>query len=130
MMLSGFRFTAYLVLFCILTHCQSLPELKGFDAEAWKKDLKGCQNQRKKMIPILEQNQDKLKGLDVTQIISILGKPDVEELYERNQLYYIYFYAEGTHCFQKSNTLTTAPIVKLRFSATHSLTEVIVNISE
>lgn len=119
----------YLILIPLgfLFACESLPQLTDFDAESWKKDRKGCNNQRKELIPQLKahNNLDKLKGLGQNQIMALLGKPDVQELFMRNQRFYIYFLEEGQQC-DDFGDIQKGALLRIRFSALDRATEVVI----
>jgi hypothetical protein len=51
----------------------------------------------------------------------ILGKPDIQQLADRNQEYYIYFLEPGPHCNQKASQ---AKSIAFRFSAMGIATEI------
>jgi hypothetical protein len=82
----------------ILLSCDKVPQLNGFDSEAWVQDLDGCQNNRLALIDTILAQQDKLKGLGQNQVIEILGKADQHELYERSQKFFIYHLQPGRNC--------------------------------
>jgi hypothetical protein len=48
----------------------------------------------------LTAEQTKLKGLSEMDVISMLGKPDQNELYKRNQKFYSYFLSAAPGCPQ------------------------------
>lgn len=109
-----------------LIACQEAPKLDNFDNARWIKDRLACNDNRKDLIPSLEKQIEKLKGLGQNQILSILGKPDFHELHERNQRFYIYFFEKGEQCNTKMTTvdIKAKKTLKLRFSALDRVTEV------
>lgn len=110
--------------------CQkSLPDLKDFDSAAWKNDPLGCLNEREKLLNQLEKNKEKFIGLGQNQVLSILGKPDIQNLYQRNQRFYVYFYQKGRQCEEDIYDLDirNAEVVQIRFSALDAVTEVVIN---
>lgn len=110
-----------------LFSCKEKAHLANFDSEKWKNDRLACQNQRKELLHILKENQENLKGLGIAQILSILGSPDVQQLYKRKQRFYIYFYETGLQCEDKSKVgLEQSKVVKVRFSALDAVSEVII----
>ncbi len=116
-----------LIGFIALSACQETPELKGFDQKIWKEDKLGCKNQREKYIPLLLDNKDKLIGLGQNQILSLLGRPDFSELYQRGQRYYIYYYAEDKPCQDEEPDIHQDKVFKVRFSALDAVTEIVIN---
>jgi hypothetical protein len=91
------RYSLFLII--LLTSCgKPLPTLEGIDMIAWKEDKNGCLNNRSQSIQILEQQKEKLKALDEMGIVKILGRPDQNELYKRNQKFFYYFLEPGVVC--------------------------------
>lgn len=75
-----------------------LPSFEGIDLTAWKDDKQACNGTRVAMINALENNSKKLLTLSEQEIISLLGKPDENELYKRNQKFYYYFVEPARSC--------------------------------
>ncbi len=103
--------------------CDPLPELENFDAEAWKSDPKACAGKREALIDNLASQKDKLMGLGQNQVLKILGKPDIQELYARNQRFYIYFYLSGPQCNEADADINQGGLVRIRFNAIDQMTE-------
>ncbi|HZX74796.1 MAG TPA: hypothetical protein VFE57_10260, partial [Cyclobacteriaceae bacterium] len=74
------------------------PLLEGVDTELWKSDKYGCLKQRIQFISAITSQKDKLKSLNEDDIIDLLGRPDQNELYSRNQKFYRYFLEPGPSC--------------------------------
>lgn len=66
------------------------------------------------MLPVLNRQKNKLQGLSESQIIELLGRPDQNELYKRNQKFFSYYLQSSPACLTDS-----LPPVKLvlRFNA-------------
>ncbi|MBL7852495.1 MAG: hypothetical protein JNN04_16440 [Cyclobacteriaceae bacterium] len=77
---------------------KSLPALEGVDVERWRADKNACLGRRAQMQDALLKEKDKLKGLSEMDIVSLLGRPDKNELYKRNQKFYIYYVGPGPDC--------------------------------
>lgn len=73
-------------------------KLENFDAETWRKDANGCAGLRTGMIRAIEAQQDKIMGLRENELKDLLGKPDKQELYVRNQKFFIYYIEPGPLC--------------------------------
>lgn len=111
----------------ILSSCDNQVSIQNFDAAAWKSDPLGCQGIRKNLLESLEKGKNQLKSKNPNQILSLLGSPDKQELYDRNQRYYIYFYDKGTQCQKNAEPdLSQSPIIRIRFSAIDIVTEVVI----
>src|SRR5688572_12977348 len=70
---------------------KDLPTLIGIDSTAWKDDKNGCEGKRFPMTNALKIEKEKLLALDEGQIIKVLGRPDRNELFKRNQKFFYYF---------------------------------------
>lgn len=77
---------------------KSLPALDGINLTDWKNDKNACAGKRTAMAGEIEAQKGKLLSLSETQIITLLGKPDQNELLKRNQKYYYYFVEASTAC--------------------------------
>jgi outer membrane protein assembly factor BamE (lipoprotein component of BamABCDE complex) len=111
-------FLILILFFFLITSCSSAPEIEGFDPVSWKSDLKGCEGIRASMVEnaSLEEN---LIGISESDVVLLMGKPDENNLYKRNQKFYVYYLGpceEGTE----------APYLQLRFSATNVTREAMV----
>lgn len=92
-----------------------LPELRSIDVAAWKNDKKGCDGIRASAINDLKEQKDKLLGLREMQIIDLLGKPDQNELYKRNQKFFYYNLHAGMDCPQHESSSNSR--LAIRFNA-------------
>jgi outer membrane protein assembly factor BamE (lipoprotein component of BamABCDE complex) len=117
-----FPFTALIV--CLLfSACNQSIDLKNFDEMAWQNDKGACQNVRSTMRDDLENDKDQLKGLNQDEIISVLGRPDENELYKRSQKFFIYHITPKNCDGQEFEQYT---YLSIRFNATGMAKEVIV----
>jgi outer membrane protein assembly factor BamE (lipoprotein component of BamABCDE complex) len=105
------------------TGCNTNVNLKNFDEEKWIKDSHGCNLDRLSMMESLDEQTDELKGLNQDEIIMLLGKPDQNELYKRNQKFFIY-YITPKNCEKKKYESYT--YLSIRFNATGLAKEVII----
>lgn len=99
-----------LIFFC----CQSDPVINGLDTTTWKNDPDACKDQRAQFTAPLMEQLEKLKGLSEMEVVSLMGKPDKNELYKRNQKFYYYYLEPGPMC-SKPNRVAKRLI--LRFNA-------------
>ncbi len=87
------------LLFLLLCSCsKALPKLEGIDIAKWKSDKNACIGDRMQMENAMQSEMLKLKGLKEMDIVSLLGRPDANELYKRNQKFYYYFLSPGPGC--------------------------------
>jgi hypothetical protein len=119
------RGTFFAALFLALTFfsCTKQPNLKGFNLDRWRADRGGCRGQRKAQADQIRALRDELKGVSANDFAALFGKPDINQLADRNQKYYIYFLEPGPHCQDMKNA-STARSVAIRFSAIGLATEV------
>src|SRR5688572_22732619 len=103
--MSIFKWLSYGVFVVLLCNAcgKSLPSLNNIDQQAWKDDKLGCSGKRFAMMSDMENESEKLLALSEQEIIGILGKPDENELYKRNQKFYYYFVQPSKNC---SDTVT------------------------
>lgn len=99
-----------------------LPDLSPIDLSQWKDDKGGCKNIRASFISELISQKDELKGLSEKDIIELLGRPDRNELYKRNQKFYYYNVEPGKEC----DSLMANQQLILRFNAMSMAKEVTV----
>jgi hypothetical protein len=113
---------ASLLIFVFIGCGKPLPHLDHIDLEKWRDDKWGCLNERSKVLPELIQQKEKLKGLSQGNIVDLLGRPDKNELYKRNQKFFFYYLTPGEKCGK--DTITQR--LSLRFNAMGFAKEVLV----
>ncbi len=89
---------ALLLLLLPFACANPLPTLEGVDTSAWKDDKLACSGRRQEMETALAREMDKLKGLSEMDVVELLGRPDENELYKRNQKFYFYYITPGPDC--------------------------------
>ena len=101
----------------IISSCgKSLPDLKDIDLAVWQQDRNGCLGKRASMESSLEQQKNKLLGLSEAQIGTLLGRPDDNELYKRNQKFYHYAIQPSKNCGALPPDSTPKELI-IRFTA-------------
>ncbi|GAB4395516.1 MAG: hypothetical protein OHK0053_04060 [Microscillaceae bacterium] len=110
-----------------LASCQETPQLNNFDSAQWKKDKFACAGLRQALLPQFEKNREKLMGLGQNQILTLLGKPDFAELYQRGQRYYFYYYKKSNVCQGEKPDPLAGPWIRVRFDALDRVSEIIIN---
>lgn len=115
----------YLVLTVILAFgCSSAPDQFGkLDLKKWRSDRGGCNGVRATLVPGFKAEIQNLKGKTANTIGELLGRPDVNQIADRNQKFYIYFLEKGSHCDQ-SGIKSTSRSVAIRMSAIGLATEI------
>ena len=111
----------------IISGCRQKPDFPDFDQQAWKEDVRSCQNIRPALLPAFEKIKHQLAGLSHTQIIAVLGRPEGESLESSGQRVYYYFTEPGVHCKTNStaSSSSAAGKVAIRFDALDRVNEVI-----
>lgn len=117
------RFVALAGLSVLFFSCTKQPDLHGFDLDRWRTDRGGCQGQRGTQADQIRALRDELKGVSANDFAALFGRPDINQLADRNQKYYIYFLEPGPHC-QDTKQASNARSVAIRFSAIGLATEV------
>lgn len=97
----------------LITCGKPLPDLAPIDLAQWKDDKGGCKQGRLAFIEELKGQKDELKGFSEKDIIKILGRPDHNELYKRNQKFYYYDIDSGKSC----NDQVAGQQLVIRFTA-------------
>ncbi|MFM1934057.1 MAG: hypothetical protein RL360_937 [Bacteroidota bacterium] len=115
--------TTFGLLLVLFTACTNQPDLNGFDVEAFKKDRGACLGTREKQIDWLKTHKMTWKGVSSNDLEDILGKPDIQQLADRNQEYYVYFLEKGEQCENIKNP-SMARTMAFRFSAMGLTTEI------
>ncbi|MGE0772221.1 MAG: hypothetical protein AB7K37_10950 [Cyclobacteriaceae bacterium] len=68
------------------------------DLDAWQDDKNGCKGRRLQMIDSLIAQKAEVLALSELEIVELLGRPDQNELYTRNQKFYFYFLTPSSNC--------------------------------
>lgn len=98
--------------------CSSKPtEIEGFNSFVWKNDKYGCMNERAEMAESLLKEKERILGLNEAEVLRLLGKPDEQEIYSRNQKFFVYFLEPNIKCTAPENMEATAKALNLRLNA-------------
>lgn len=97
-------------------------EIENFNEEIWKKDYNGCERNRVSIAKILYGQREKLLNKSEKEILSSLGKPDKNELYNRNQKFYIYSISPNENC---TDNPQKGAYLQIRFNALGRSNEVL-----
>lgn len=117
--------TEYLTLFVLIlisiasfTNCnrkdKKADRLQKFNSELWRQDKNGCNGDRLQLKNDFLSLKHNMRGFKSSEIESLLGNPDAQELYNRSQRYYIYFLDPGPKC---ENAKSNPQALFVRFSA-------------
>ncbi|MFM8911909.1 MAG: hypothetical protein ACKOE6_03170 [Flammeovirgaceae bacterium] len=111
-----------LLLFLLVACGSPLPQLDGIDLEKWRTDKNGCQGERLRYLAPLQTQREKLKGLSQDEVVELLGRPDKNELYKRNQKFFFYSLSPGKEC----GTDSSHQQLSIRFNAMGLAKEVVI----
>ena len=75
------------------------------------------------MIETIRKEKEKLLALDEVQVIKVLGKPDRNELFKRNQKFYHYYLEPSEGCL---NAVDTPLRLSIRFNAMGLAKEIVI----
>lgn len=100
------------------------PEWHDIDWDVWKNDKGGCLRQREQFLQPLREQKDKLKRLSEMEIIALLGRPDQNELYKRNQKFFYYWIGPGTTCEGRADSSAR---LSIRFNAVGKAKEIFID---
>lgn len=118
------KYYSYILLIVISASCTPSLTIDGFDKSTWISDKDGCNGDRKELVDVLIKNKSTLLGKDQDQIKSLLGRPDMHEIYRRSQRFYIYSIDPGTSCPNYIADKTAANLT-LRYNALGRVHEVV-----
>lgn len=105
----------WLLLSVVVISCgKPIPDLAPLNLELWRDDKNGCARAREQNLSDLINQLEELKGLSEKDIIELLGRPDRNELYKRNQKFYYYDVNPGKAC---SDSVVENQQLVLRFNA-------------
>ncbi len=107
---------SYTLILIIFFSCgKSLPSLQNIDFKQWTEDKNACGGQRVSMLDAITAQKESFLGLSEMQIMELLGRPDDNELYKRNQKFYYYLLQPAKDC--KQNGLSSPLKLTIRFNA-------------
>jgi hypothetical protein len=111
-------------LFAGLISCSSKPEKLGkLDLNQWRSDRGACDGKRTELTEDFKAEQKQLMGKFADEVGEILGRPDIHQLGERNQKFYVYFLEKGSQC-DDIKAPSKAKKVILKFNAVGLLSEI------
>ncbi len=109
----------------LFTGCgKPLPDFGSIDLDQWRKDRNACGTYRAGTQHDIVSQKDKLLALKEMQVVALLGRPDRNELYKRNQKFYYYYLKPSPDC--PNYTATENTRLTIRFNATGLAQEILV----
>lgn len=107
----------------ILLGCSD-KKIPGFDAEVWKNDKNACKNQRISQLNALILEKSVIMGISQQEVVTLLGRPDKNELYSRGQKFFLYSVSPNEIC---SGANTNSKTLRIRFNALNSVSEITID---
>ena len=108
----------------VIAACSGAPDKLGnLDLKKWRGDRGGCDNARKGLEGDFKGVEKELKGKFADTIGELLGRPDIQQLGERNIKLYVYFLEKGPQC-ENMQAKSGARKVILKFNAVGLLSEI------
>lgn len=104
-----------LILLVTLSCGRELPKIENLDLEQWRKDKNACGTYRTENLESIQSQKEKLLALKEMQVVELLGRPDRNELYKRNQKFYFYYLKAAPECSNYNADNTTR--LAIRFNA-------------
>lgn len=115
----------FLLIMLLLAGCnRELPTLDAINAEQWKMDRNACGSYRTSAAASITSQKDKLLALKEMQVVELLGRPDRNELYRRNQKFYYYYLQPAPECANYNPQKSTR--LAIRFNAMGLAKEVMI----
>ncbi|MFD2932210.1 hypothetical protein [Spirosoma flavum] len=109
---------------CLFNSCGPAPDHFGkLDLKKWRGDRGGCNGVRATLIPDFRAEVQNLKGNSSNTIGELLGRPDVNQIADRNQKFYVYYLEKGPQCDQ-AGSKSMSRSVAIRMSAVGLATEI------
>lgn len=118
------RFTGFVLLIGLTVSCNPPPDQFGkLDLKKWRSDRGGCNGVRATLTGDFKSEVQNLKGKTANTIGELLGRPDVNQIADRNQKFYVYFLEKGPQCDQPG-ARSISRSVAIRMSAIGLATEI------
>ncbi|MFN0048544.1 MAG: hypothetical protein ACKVOU_05440 [Cytophagales bacterium] len=101
------KLSLLLLVLISINGCDKNIELGNFDVEIWKNDHDGCKGERKAQLENLNAIKKQFEGMRETRLHGFLGKPNRQELKERNCKSYYYYIDKTGQCIGEEKTAKT-----------------------
>jgi hypothetical protein len=119
-----YKWLSLFFLVCLMTGCgRENISLNNFNESQWKDDRMACTDKREKLSVTLISQKNQLLSHDEMDIVKVLGKPDEQELYKRNEKFYYYYVEPSATCQSGSKN---AKRLIIRFNAVGLAKEILI----
>jgi hypothetical protein len=115
-----------LLSFLFLLNCAGPDSLGKLDLKSWRNDRGACRGERTRLFDDFMAVRDQLKGIHANDLGKMLGRPDINQITDRNQKLYIYYVEKGPQCAGNTAAKSNAKSVALRVNAVGLVSEVTV----
>lgn len=112
----------YTVFILVFLSCNGEKPLRDIDTQAFREDTNACNNVRSQLHPSIFAAREDLIGLREAELRQLLGRPDYQELGERNAKFYFYRVEPGRECDDAIEKV--ALTLQVRFSALGGINEI------
>jgi hypothetical protein len=109
-----------------LSNCAGPDSLGTLNLKAWRNDRGACNGVRPTLFNDFMAVRDQLKGIHSNDLGKMLGRPDINQITDRNQKLYIYYVEKGPQCAGNTAAKSNAKSVALRVNAVGLVSEVTV----
>lgn len=116
--------TLFSAVLLLVLGCAGPDKLGTLDLKAWRNDRGGCNGVRQGLLAHFMTVRDQFKGIHVNDLGKMLGRPDVNEIMDRNSKIYVYYVEQGPHCGENTGAKSGAKSVALRVNSIGLVTEV------
>lgn len=90
--------TLCLITILFTASCYPKIKIEGFDKEKWVASYDNCQSEKKEIAQLIMKQEDKILGKGQAEVKALLGQPEENELYRRNQKFFHYAITPGDSC--------------------------------
>lgn len=111
-------------IFILMESCTNTISL-NIDKDNWVADHDGCSGYRMKVYEEIIHDKGIILGLSTSEIIELLGKPNKNELYKRNQKFFVYQISPGKSC--EAHDYSSDIFLIFRFNAMGLANEIYLN---
>lgn len=111
-------------LLAVCLGCAGPDSLGKLNLKAWRDDRGACNGVRPGLLDDFMAVRDQIKGIHSNDLGKMLGRPDINQITDRNQKLYIYYVEKGPQCDGNVGAKSNAKSVALRVNAVGLVSEV------
>ncbi|CCH02987.1 hypothetical protein FAES_4988 [Fibrella aestuarina BUZ 2] len=118
------RILSATALLAVCLSCSGPDSLGKLNLKAWRDDRGACNGVRPGLLDDFMAVRDQIKGIHSNDLGKMLGRPDINQITDRNQKLYIYYVEKGPQCDGNVGAKSNAKSVALRVNAVGLVSEV------